>query len=77
MACPQKLDERKQRVKPDGRDARTLCLKLSRFVEGNKEELAVVRVPTEAEEQLRALTASANSWFARANSSKRTGAASW
>ncbi len=55
MACPQKLDERKQRVKTDGRDARTLCLKLSRFVEGNKEELAVVRVPTEAEEQLRAL----------------------
>lgn len=55
VVCPQKLDERNQRVKTDGRDARTLCLKLSRYVEGNKEELAVVRVPSEAEEQLRAL----------------------
>ena len=55
VVCPQKLDERHQRVKTDGRDARTLCLKLSRYVEGNKEELAVVRVPSEAEEQLRAL----------------------
>ena len=55
VVCPQKLDERNQRVKTDGRDARTLCLKLSRFVEGNKEELAVVRVPSEAEEQARAL----------------------
>ena len=55
MVCPQKLDERQQRVKTDGRDARTLCLKLSRYVEGNKEELAVVRVPSEKEEQARAL----------------------
>ena len=55
VVCPQKLDERQQRVKTDGRDARTLCLKLSRYVEGNKEELAVVRVPSEAEEQVRAL----------------------
>jgi len=55
VVAPQKLDERQQRVKTDGRDARTLCLKLSRYVEGNKEELAVVRVPSEAEEQLRAL----------------------
>jgi transposase len=35
--------------------ARTLCLKLSRFVEGNQAELAVVRVPSEEEEQLRAI----------------------
>ena len=42
-------------MKTDGRDARTLCLKLSRYVEGNKEELAVVRVPREKEEHLRAL----------------------
>ncbi len=55
VVCPQKLDERKQRVKTDGRDARTLCLKLSRFVEGNKAELALVRVPSEAEEQARAI----------------------
>ena len=55
VVAPQKLDERNQRVKTDGRDARTLCLKLSRYVEGNQAELAVVRVPSEAEEQSRAL----------------------
>lgn len=55
VVCPQKLDERNQRVKTDGRDARTLCLKLSRFVEGNKAELALVRVPSAEEEQLRAI----------------------
>ena len=55
VIAPQKLDERQKRVKTDGRDARTLCLKLSRYVEGNQAELAVVRVPSEAEEQLRAL----------------------
>jgi len=55
VVCPQKLDERNQRVKSDGRDAKALCLKLDRWVEGNREALAVVRVPTEEEEQLRAL----------------------
>jgi len=55
VVCPQKLDERNQRVKTDGRDAKALCLKLDRFVEGNRAALAVVRVPTEAEEQLRAI----------------------
>jgi transposase len=55
VVCPQKPDEHNKRVKTDGRDARTLCLKLSRFVEGNQAELAVVRVPSEEEEQLRAI----------------------
>jgi transposase len=55
VVCPQKLDERNQRVKTDGRDAKALCLKLDRYVEGNREALAVVRVPTEQEEQLRAI----------------------
>jgi len=55
VVCPQKLDERHQRVKTDGRDAKTLCLKLSRYLEGNQEELAVVRVPTPEEEQRRAV----------------------
>jgi transposase len=55
VVCPQKLDERQQRVKTDGRDAKALCLKLDRFVQGNKEALALVRVPTPEEEQLRAL----------------------
>ena len=55
VVCPQKLDERNQRVKTDGRDAKALCLKLDRYVEGNREALALVRVPTEEEEQGRAL----------------------
>jgi transposase len=55
VVCPQKLDERNKRVKTDGLDAKALCLKLDRYVEGNREALAVVRVPTETEEQRRAL----------------------
>src|SRR5437762_12656654 len=55
VVCPQKLDERNKRVKTDGLDAKALCLKLDRFVEGNRDALALVRVPTETEEQKRAL----------------------
>src|SRR2546426_3880837 len=55
VVCPQKLDERNKRVKTDGLDARALCLKLDRFVQGNRDALALVRVPTEAEEQKRAI----------------------
>ncbi len=55
VVCPQKLDERNQRVKTDGRDAKALVLKLDRFVEGNRDALALVRVPSEEEEQLRGI----------------------
>jgi transposase len=55
VVCPQKLDEQNRRVKTDGLDAKALCLKLDRFVQGNRDALATVRVPTEAEEQLRAI----------------------
>src|SRR5205823_13142585 len=55
VVCPQKLDEHNKRVKTDGLDAKALCLKLDRFVQGNKEAMALVRVPTEQEEQLRAI----------------------
>src|SRR5437762_259228 len=55
VVCPQKLDERNKRVKTDGLDAKALGLKLDRFVEGNREALALVRVPSEEEEQLRAI----------------------
>ena len=34
-------------------DAGVLCQRLSRYVEGNRKELAVLRIPTEPEEQLR------------------------
>src|SRR2546422_8050894 len=55
VVCPQKLDERNKRVKTDGLDAKALCLKLDRFVEGNGEALALVRVQSEEEEQKRAI----------------------
>jgi transposase len=55
VVCPQKLDEQNRRVKTDGLDAKALCLKLDRFVQGNRAALAIVRVPTEEEEQLRAI----------------------
>ena len=55
VVCPQKLDERNRRVKTDGLDAKALCLKLDRFVQGNGHALALVRVPSEKEEQLRAI----------------------
>src|SRR6266487_6849523 len=55
VVCPQKLDEQNRRVKTDGLDAKALCLKLDRFVQGNRDALALVRVPSEKEEQLRAI----------------------
>jgi transposase len=55
VVCPQKLDERNKRVKTDGLDAKALCLRLDRFVQGNRAALALVRVPTEEEERSRAI----------------------
>ena len=55
VVCPQKLDEQNRRVKTDGLDAKALCLKLDRFVQGNGDALARVRVPSEQEEQQRAI----------------------
>src|SRR6266498_1995821 len=52
---PQKLDEHNKRVKTDGLDAKALCLKLDRFVQGNRDALARVRVPSEEEERSRAI----------------------
>src|ERR1700732_1579197 len=39
VVCPQKLDEHNRRVKTDGLDAKALCLKLDRFVQGNGDAL--------------------------------------
>src|SRR5216117_83761 len=55
VVCPQKLVEQNRRVKTDGLDAKALVLKLDRFVQGNRSALALVRVPTEEEEQKRAI----------------------
>ena len=77
VVCPQKLDEQNKRVKTDGLDAKALCLKLDRFVQGNRDALAIVRVPTEEEERSRAIHASANSWSDIDRSWKPKGAACW
>ena len=55
VIAPQKLDEQRKGVKTDALDAGVLCQRLSRYVAGNKKELAVIRIPTEEEEQLRHL----------------------
>jgi transposase len=55
VVCLQKLDEHNKRVKTDGLDAEALCLKLDRFVQGNHDALAIVRVPSEQEERSRAI----------------------
>ena len=53
VIAPRKLDEQCSRVKTDPRDATTLCQRLSRYLEGNTRELAVIRVPSQEEEQAR------------------------
>jgi transposase len=39
--------------KTDKLDARALCLRLSRWLDGNRDELAPIRIPSEAEQRLR------------------------
>jgi len=53
VIAPRKLDEQRTGVKTDPRDATTLCQRLSRYLEGNTRELAVIRVPSEEEERAR------------------------
>lgn len=53
VIAPQRLDDRHTGVKTDGRDAKTLCLRLDRWLAGNKDALATIRIPSEAEEQTR------------------------
>jgi len=46
----------KGKRKTDKVDARALCLRLSRWLEGNGEELAPIRIPTEGEQRRRETT---------------------
>ena len=39
--------------KTDKLDARALCLRLSRWLDGNKDELSPIRIPTQTEQRLR------------------------
>ena len=42
--------------KTDKLDARALCVRLSRWVDGNKDELSPIRIPTQAEQRARETT---------------------
>jgi transposase len=50
---PRNWDDEHKRVKTDHTDALSMLTALDRFVAGNKHALALVRVPTEAEERAR------------------------
>src|SRR5216117_1442499 len=52
VIAPVRLDTQRRR-KNDGLDARALCTRLSRYLEGQKNELPVIRVPTLEEQQRR------------------------
>jgi len=56
VMCPQQLDERCKRVNTDRRDARKIAGRLDRFLAGNDEALVKVRIPTEKEEDERAIS---------------------
>jgi transposase len=56
VMCPQKLDERCKRVSTDKRDARAIAGRLDRYLAGNTEALVPVRIPSEPEEDERALS---------------------
>ncbi len=52
ITTPMRLNLERQR-KNDRMDARELCLRLSRYLDGQREELRVIRVPSRAERERR------------------------
>ncbi len=56
VMCPQRLDERCKRVNTDKRDSRAIASRLDRFLAGNTEALVPVRIPSELEEEERAVS---------------------
>jgi transposase len=61
VISPVRLHPQRRR-KNDRLDSRALCLRLSRYVEGQKDELPVIRVPTVAEQQRRELGRQRRFW---------------
>src|SRR5438093_560373 len=55
VICPTRLDSRGKGVNTDKTDAVELLVRLDRYVAGNQKAFSVVQVPTEAQEQKRAL----------------------
>lgn len=56
VVCPTRLDSRGKGVNTDKTDATELLVRLDRYVAGNQKAFSIVRVPTEAQEQKRALS---------------------
>ncbi len=56
VVCPTRLDSRGKGVNTDKTDATELLVRLDRYVAGNRKAFCVVTVPTEAQEQKRALS---------------------
>jgi hypothetical protein len=74
VVCPQKLDEQNRRVKTDGLDAKALCLKLDRFVQGTAMRWRWCECPLKKRNKSALFIGSASSWLKRANNSKPKGA---
>jgi len=55
VVSPQLMDDRGRGQKTDRLDARALVSRLDRYVQGNQAALAVITIPTEEQEQQRAL----------------------
>jgi transposase len=56
VICPTRLDSRGKGVNTDKTDATELLMRLDRYVAGNTKAFSIVRVPTEAQEQKRAVS---------------------
>jgi hypothetical protein len=63
VMCPQKRDERCKRVNPDRRDCRALASRLDRYLAGNPEALVAGRLPSETEEDQRAVSRQRGQWL--------------
>jgi transposase len=61
VISPVRLSPQRRR-KNDRLDSRQLCLRLSRYLDGQKDELPVIRVPTVAEQQRRELGRQRKFW---------------
>lgn len=56
VVCPTRLDSRAKGVNTDKTDATELLVRLDRYVAGNKKAFSTVPVPTQAQEQKRAIS---------------------
>ena len=61
VISPIRLDKQRRR-KTDRLDSRQLCLRLSRYLDGQKDELPLIRIPTVAQQQRRELGRQRKFW---------------